>query len=174
MLRSLYSGVSGLQNHQVRMDVIGNNVANVNTTGFKKGRVTFEDIISQTLSGAARPTEQKGGVNAMQVGLGMSVASIDNIMTQGSLQTTGKNTDIAITGEGFFVVQDGDKIFHTRNGNFMIDSSGTLVNANGLRVQGWTSELFPTGEYLIDTAAPVGDLKIEQGQKVEAKETTVL
>lgn len=174
MLRSLYSGVSGLQNHQTRMDVIGNNVSNVNTTGFKKGRVTFQDILSQTTSGAARPTDTKGGVNAKQVGLGMSVASIDNIMTQGSLQTTGKNTDIAITGEGFFVLQDGDQIFHTRNGNFMIDRDGTLVNSNGMKVQGWTSELFPTGEYLIDTSAPVGDLRIEAGQKVEAKETNAV
>ncbi|MGL4676447.1 MAG: flagellar hook protein FlgE [Brevinema sp.] len=174
MLRSLYSGVSGLQNHQTRMDVIGNNVSNVNTTGFKKGRVTFQDILSQTSSGAARPTDTKGGVNAKQVGLGMSVASIDNIMTQGSLQTTGKNTDLAITGEGFFVLQDGDKIFHTRNGNFMTDRDGTLVNSNGLKVQGWSSELFPTGEYLVDTSAPVGDLKIEMGQKVEAQETALV
>ncbi len=171
MLRSLYAGVSGLQNHQTRMDVIGNNVANVNTTGFKKGRVTFQDILSQTASGSSRPSDTKGGVNAKQVGLGMSIASIENIMTQGSLQTTGKNTDLAITGEGFFVLQDGDKTYHTRNGNFMIDRDGTLVNSNGMKVQGWTSELFPTGEYLIDTAAPVGDLKIEPGQKVEAKET---
>jgi len=174
MLRSLYSGVSGLQNHQTRMDVIGNNVSNINTTGFKKGRVTFQDILSQTSSGAARPNDTRGGINAEQVGLGMSVASIDNIMTQGSLQTTGKNTDIAITGEGFFVAQDGDQSFHTRNGNFMIDSKGTLVNSNGLRIQGWMSEVFPNGEYLIDTSAPIGDLLIEPGQKVEAKETSAV
>lgn len=134
MLRSLYSGVSGLQNHQTRMDVIGNNVANVNTTGFKKGRVTFQDIISQMLSGAAKPTEERGGINAKQVGLGMSIASIDNIMTQGSFQTTGKNTDIALSGEGFFVLKDGENTYFTRNGNFMIDREGTLVNSNGLRV----------------------------------------
>ncbi|MGL4394891.1 MAG: flagellar hook protein FlgE [Brevinema sp.] len=174
MLRSLYSGVSGLQNHQTRMDVIGNNVSNVNTTGFKKGRVTFQDIISQTMSGSAKPNEIRGGINAKQVGLGMSVASIENIMTQGSLQTTGKNTDVAITGEGFFVLKDGDNTFHTRNGNFVLDAEGTLVNSNGLKVQGWSSELFPTGEYMIDTSAPVGDLKIEPGQKIEAKETTVV
>ncbi|MGL4561989.1 MAG: flagellar hook protein FlgE [Brevinema sp.] len=174
MLRSLYSGVSGLQNHQTRMDVIGNNVSNVNTTGFKKGRVTFQDIISQTMSGAAKPNDIRGGVNAKQVGLGMSVAAIENIMTQGSLQTTGKNTDLAITGEGFFVVEDGDQLFHTRNGNFVLDADGTLVNSNGLRVQGWMSELYPTGEYMIDTSAPINDLKIEPGQKVEAKETTTV
>ncbi len=171
MLRSLYAGVSGLQNHQTRMDVLGNNISNVNTTGFKKGRVTFQDILSQTSSSAARPTDSRGGINAKQVGLGMSVASIDTIMTQGSLQTTGKNTDLALTGEGFFVVQDGEQTFHTRNGNFMIDRDGTLVNSNGMRVQGWTAELFPTGEYIVDASAPVGDLKIEPGQKIEAKET---
>lgn len=174
MLRSLYSGVSGLQNHQTRMDVIGNNVANVNTTGFKKGRVTFQDIISQMMSGAARPTEERGGINAKQVGLGMSIASIDNIMTQGSFQTTGKNTDIALSGEGFFVLKDGENTYFTRNGNFMIDREGTLVNSNGLRVQGWQSAVYPGGEYLIDTNAPTMDLKIEQGQKVEAVETTTV
>ncbi|MGL4367404.1 MAG: flagellar hook protein FlgE [Brevinemataceae bacterium] len=174
MLRSLYSGVSGLQNHQTRMDVIGNNVSNVNTTGFKKGRVTFQDILSQTASGAARPNENRGGINPKQVGLGMSVASIDTLMTQGSLQTTGKNTDIAITGEGFFVVRDGDKEFHTRNGNFTVDRDGTLVNANGLRVQGWASELMDTGDYVVNTTVPIGDLRIEAGQKVEAKETNAV
>lgn len=174
MVRSLYSGVSGLQNHQTRMDVIGNNVANVNTHGFKKGRVTFQDILSQTTAGAAKPNEMRGGINAKQVGLGMSVASIDNIMTQGSLQTTGKNTDIALTGEGFFLMKDGDKTFFTRNGNFLVDRDGTLVDANGLRVQGWQSQAMATGEYIIDTSAPTADLQIQAGQKVEAKETGVV
>ena len=97
MMRSLYAGVSGLQNHQTRMDVIGNNISNVNTHGFKRGRVNFHDIISQTTSGAARPNEQRGGVNAKQVGLGVSIASIDTIHTQGALQTTNKVSDLAIT-----------------------------------------------------------------------------
>ena len=113
MMRSLFSGVSGMQNHQTRMDVIGNNVANVNTTGFKRGRVNFQDLISQQLSGASRPTEDLGGVNPKEVGLGMMVASIDTIFTQGALQTTGVNTDIAIQGNGFFVLKDGDKSFYT-------------------------------------------------------------
>ncbi|MGL5254129.1 MAG: flagellar hook protein FlgE [Brevinema sp.] len=174
MLRSLYSGVSGLQNHQTRMDVIGNNVANVNTTGFKKGRVTFQDIISQMVSGASRPTDERGGVNSKQVGLGMNIASIDTLMTQGSLQTTGKNTDVAISGEGFYVLKDGQNTFFTRNGNFMIDRDGTLVNSSGLRVQGWQSRQVEGGEYLIDTNAPTTDLKIEQGQKIEAVETSTV
>src|SRR4030042_1806885 len=100
MMRSLYSAVSGLMNHQTRMDVIGNNIANVNTTGFKKGRANFQDMLSQTLSGAARPSEEKGGVNPKQVGLGMVIATIDTLHTQGSLQSTGVNTDMAITGNG--------------------------------------------------------------------------
>ena len=104
MMRSLYSGVSGLQNHQTRMDVIGNNVSNVNTIGFKKGRVVFQDMISQGMRGAARPTEELGGVNPMQVGLGMTVASIDTIHTQGSLQSTGNTTDPGHPGERFFFI----------------------------------------------------------------------
>ncbi len=136
MMRSLYSAVSGLQNHQTRMDVIGNNVSNVNTTGFKKGRVTFQDILSQTLTGAAKPTDERGGLNPKQVGLGMTIASIDTLMNQGSLQVTGKNTDLAIAGEGFFVMKLGERTFYTRNGNFLIDKEGTLVNANGLKVPG--------------------------------------
>ena len=106
MMRSLYSGVSGLKNHQTRMDVIGHNVANVNTYGYKTQRVTFQDMLSQTISGAARPEENRGGVNPKQVGLGMNVASIDRIFTQGSFQTTGNQTDVAISGDGFFVVAD--------------------------------------------------------------------
>ena len=104
MMRSLYSGVSGLQNHQTRMDVIGNNIANVNTYGFKRGRVDFQDMISQQLSGAAKPTDEKGGVNPKEVGLGMSVAAIDTIFNQGNLQSTGVATDVAIQGNGFFVM----------------------------------------------------------------------
>src|SRR5512145_1694092 len=115
MMRSLYSGVAGLQNHQTRMDVLGNNIANVNTTGFKKGRTNFQDMLSQTLSGAARPTTEVGGVNPKQVGLGMTVASIDTIHTQGSLQTTGVMTDVAIQGDGFFVLTAGDRDYFTRN-----------------------------------------------------------
>ena len=141
MMRSLYSGVSGLQNHQTRMDVIGNNISNVNTTGFKRGRVNFQDMLSQQMSGAAKPTESVGGVNPKEVGLGMTVASIDTIHTQGSLQTTGVQTDLAIQGNGFFVLKNGDKTYFTRAGNFGIDNQGTLVNpANGLRVQGWMAE----------------------------------
>ncbi|UTC62285.1 flagellar hook protein FlgE [Treponema sp. OMZ 788] len=172
MMRSLFSGVSGMQNHQTRMDVIGNNVANVNTTGFKRGRVNFQDLISQQLSGASRPTEELGGVNPKEVGLGMMVASIDTIFTQGALQTTGVNTDLAIQGNGFFVLKDGEKTFYTRAGAFGLDRDGTLVNpANGMRVQGWMAQEVE-GLRLINTSGQTEDLSIPIGQKIDAKATT--
>ncbi|MCF7928026.1 MAG: flagellar hook protein FlgE [Spirochaetales bacterium] len=172
MLRSLYSGVSGLQNHQTRMDVIGNNISNVNTIGFKKGRVNFQDMLSQTMAGAASPTDEVGGVNPKQVGLGMQVASIDTIHTQGSLQTTGVMTDVAVQGNGLFVMQSGEKEFYTRAGAFGLDENGTLVNpSNGMRVQGWQAETVD-GEAVINTSDSVGDLVIPVGSKDPAAETT--
>ncbi len=174
MMRSLFSAVSGLQNHQTRMDVIGNNVANVNTTGFKKGRVTFQDILSQTLSGAAKPTDERGGLNPRQVGLGMNVASIDTLMMQGSIQTTGKNTDLAITGEGFFVVNSGDQTYFTRAGNFMLDRNGLLVNSNGLKVQGWNAVTMANGEPYTNVSGPLEDLVIPLGAKLEARPTSLV
>lgn len=139
MMRSMFSGVSGLKGHQTRMDVIGNNIANVNTTGFKASRVTFADMISQNLSGAASPNGNIGGVNPKQVGLGMSVASTDLIYTNGSVQQTGKNTDIAISrGDGLFVVKRGEQQFYTRNGAFSFDAEGNLtIPSTGLYVQGY-------------------------------------
>ena len=172
MMRSLYSGVSGLQNHQTRMDVIGNNISNVNTNGFKRGRVNFQDMISQQMSGAAKPTDELGGVNPKEVGLGMTVASIDNIFTQGNLQSTGVSTDIAIQGNGFFLLKSGEESFYTRNGAFGLDRDGTLVNpANGMRVQGWMAEEV-NGQMLVSTAATPEDLIIPVGSKDPAKETT--
>jgi len=172
MMRSLYAGVSGLQNHQIRMDVLGNNISNVNTVGFKKGRVTFHDMLSQTMSGAAKPTDEVGGVNPKQVGLGMMVASIDTIHTQGSLQTTGVMTDLAIEGNGFFVEKAGDKTFYTRAGNFGLDKDGTLVNpANGLRVQGWLAQTVG-GITSVNTAGDTEDLIIPVGDKDPASATT--
>jgi flagellar hook protein FlgE len=171
MMRSLYSGVSGLQNHQIRMDVLGNNIANVNTYGFKKSRVSFQDILSQTIAGAAAPTAEKGGVNPKQVGLGMTVASIDKIFTQGSLQTTGLNLDLALQGDGFFVLERGEELFYTRAGAFALDRDGTLVNpANGLRVKGW--QAIQTGnEYLINSSGDLEDIIIPVGGKDPARAT---
>ena len=172
MMRSLFAGVAGLQNHQVRMDVVGNNIANVNTTGFKKGRVNFQDLLYQQMSGAARPTDEIGGVNPKEIGLGMMIASIDTIHTQGSLQTTGVGTDLAVQGQGFFVLKNGEKSFFTRAGAFGLDNEGTLVNpANGMRVQGWMARDVG-GTQRIDTARDVEDLVIPVGSKDPAKATT--
>ncbi len=171
MMRSLYSGVSGLQNHQTRMDVIGNNISNVNTTGFKRGRVNFQDMISQQLSGAAKPTEELGGVNPKDIGLGMTVATIEQVFTQGNLQTTGVSTDVAIQGNGFFILKNGDESFYTRNGAFGLDRDGTLVNpANGMRVQGWMAREL-NGEQVVQTSATPTDLVIPVGSKDPAKAT---
>ena len=169
MMRSLFAGVSGMQNHQTRMDVIGNNVSNVNTTGFKRGRVNFQDMISQQLSGAAAPTTEVGGVNPKEVGLGVTTASIDTIFTQGNLQSTGVSTDIAIQGNGFFVLKNGEETFYTRAGTFGVDKDGTLVNpANGLRVQGYMAREL-NGEMVINTAGYTEDLIIPVGSKDPAK-----
>ncbi|HPV98171.1 MAG: flagellar hook protein FlgE [Spirochaetota bacterium] len=173
MMRSLFSGVSGLKNHQTRMDVIGHNISNVNTYGYKTSRVTFQDMLSQTLSGAAKPEENKGGVNPRQVGLGMTIASIDRIFTQGSLQTTGNQTDLAISGDGFFVVAEGDKNYYTRAGNFALDRDGMLVNpANGLRVQGWMATTNERGEKVANPSGTPEDIIIPIYGKVDARETS--
>ena len=174
MMRSLFSGVSGLQNHQTRMDVIGNNISNINTTGFKRGRVNFQDIIYQQLQGAARPTEDLGGVNPKEVGLGMSIASIDTLHIQGSLQTTGVQTDLAIVGQGFFILDDMGKQLYTRAGAFSLDSEGVLVNpANGMKVQGWMAREVE-GYNMLDISRPVEELVIPVGSKDPARATTVV
>jgi len=137
MLRSMYSGISGLKNLQTKLDVIGNNVANVNTYGFKKSRVTFSDAMNQTVSGASAATANRGGTNSKQIGLGSTIATIDTIHTQSSLQTTGRDLDLGISGDGYFVVKQGDSLSYTRAGNFYLDDNGTLVNSNGLKVQAY-------------------------------------
>ena len=150
MLRSMYSGISGLKNFQTKLDVIGNNISNVNTYGFKKGRVTFQDMISQTVARASESTNTKGGTNAMQVGLGSSISSIDTITTQGNMQSTGRLLDLAISGDGYFAVGEANatatattsttsnvnNIGYTRSGNFYLDSKGFLVNSEGKYVLG--------------------------------------
>ena len=174
MMRSLFSGVSGLQNHQIRMDVIGNNISNINTTGFKRNRVNFQDLIYQQLQGAARPTEDLGGVNPKEVGLGMMIASIDTLHLQGSLQTTAVQTDLAIVGQGFFILDDMGKQLFTRAGAFSLDADGVLVNpANGMKVQGWMAQELE-GYSVIDVSSPVGELVIPVGGKDPAKATTMV
>jgi flagellar hook protein FlgE len=141
MLRSMFSGVSGLRSHQTKMDVIGNNIANVNTVGFKASRVTFQEVYNQTLKAASAPTSAtgRGGTNAHSIGLGVSVASIDVFHTQGGAQRTDKATDLSLDGDGFFILSDGTRNYYTRAGNFIEDPHGYLVAANGLKVQGWTN-----------------------------------
>ena len=139
MMRSLYSAISGLKNHQVKMDVIGNNIANVNTTGFKRSRVSFATALSQTMKGASAPSPTMGGTNATQVGLGAMIGSIDQIMTQGSSQTTGNPTDMMLQGTGFFVLNNNGQSVYSRAGGFGQDSEGTLVDpATGAKVQGYS------------------------------------
>lgn len=168
MMRSLFSGVQGLRAHQVRMDVIGNNIANVNTTAFKAGRVNFGDMYSQMLAGASRPTTAVGGTNAKQVGLGVDVSSIDTIQTQGALQLTGRTTDLAIAGQGLFVLREGGRFLYSRAGNFDMDAEGFLVNpATGQRVQGWLPDangVFPTRDAssMTDVRIPLTDAQLAQ------------
>ena len=141
MMRSLYSAISGLKNHQVKMDVIGNNIANVNTTGFKRSRTTFSTMLSQTLKGASAPVgaapSTQGGTNPVQVGLGAMLGSIDQVMTQGSAQSTGKDTDLMLQGAGFFILNNNGQRVYTRAGGFSFDSIGNLIDpATGALVQG--------------------------------------
>ncbi|GAB4246440.1 flagellar hook protein FlgE [Deferrisoma sp.] len=137
MLRSFYSGIAGLRNHQQAMDVIGNNIANVNTPGFKGSRTTFMDTLNQTLQGAREASTALGGRNPIQIGLGMTVAAVDKNMTQGALQSTGNNLDLAIEGQGFFIVGQEDNYFYTRAGAFQVDDEFNLVTNTGDRVFGW-------------------------------------
>ncbi|QUH26283.1 flagellar hook protein FlgE [Serpentinicella alkaliphila] len=137
MMRSMFSAVSGLRAHQTRMDVIGNNIANVNTAGFKGARVTFQEVFNQTLRGAGSPQAGKGGTNPQQVGLGISIASMDTFHIRGSVETTGYNTDAMINGEGFFIVADGDVRSYTRAGSFGLDEAGNLVTADGFKLLGY-------------------------------------
>jgi flagellar hook protein FlgE len=132
MMRSLFSAVSGLKSNQTAMDIIGNNIANVNTIGYKTSRTVFQDIFSQTIANATAPTTSRGGSNAKQVGLGSNISTIGMNMTEGSTQSTSNPLDFAISGEGFFVIDDGSGGFiYTRNGALQLDSNGFLVNANG-------------------------------------------
>lgn len=150
MLRSLYSGVSGMRGFQTKLDVIGNNIANVNTIGFKGSRAMFKDILSQTVAGVTAPADGAGGVNAKQIGLGVTLSAIDTVHTPGSAMTTNVVTDLRIDGDGFFAVRDGEDggIFLTRDGNFKMDAAGQIVTSDGYRVMG-ADDVLP----VIDTAA---------------------
>jgi flagellar hook protein FlgE len=168
MLRSLFTGISGLTNHQTKLDVIGNNIANVNTTGYKTGRAIFQDMMTQTLSGASSSQGTMGGTNARQVGLGVQLATIDNLHTQGALQSTGVMTDLGIQGDGFFVLNQNGRQLFSRDGSFGLDNVGMLVEpATGLRVQGWTAV-----NGVVDTTQPIGDLTIPVAARMNARAST--
>lgn len=165
MLRSLYSAVSGLSVNQKSMDVIGNNIANVNTIGYKQGRAVFQDLMSQTLIGGKTPTDSRGGINPRQVGSGAYLAAVDNIFEQGVLKSTNRTGDLAIEGEGLFIVrgEGAQQNYYTRAGDFNFDSSGTLTNPSGYKVQGWMSDPV-TGELNAD--ATVGDIVLGPEYKI--------
>ena len=169
MIRSLYDGISGLRSHQVAMDVTGNNIANVNTVGFKAGRVTFKESMVQLLKGPSRPPGEAGGTNPMQVGLGSSVGSIDTVLTQGNLQSTGQITDLALEGQAYFAYSNGTGTFYSRNGGLQFDSTGRLVcPTNGFTLQGMTAA--PDGSFPVGSR--IGDIRIPFGEKAPAKATT--
>ncbi len=168
MIRSLNSGVMSLKNHQLSMDVTSHNIANVNTKGYKASRVTFKESMAQMLTGATRPVGNRGGINPMQVGLGMEVGSIDSIMGQGALNSTGQITDLAITGRSYFAFSSGSEMLYSRNGAFQIDGEGNLVSpSNGYRLQGVSAN--HEGVYS-PTAVP-DDIRIPYGEKSPAKAT---
>ena len=169
MLRSMNSAITGLKMHQMYMDVIGNNIANVNTNAFKTGRINFQSLLSSTIRSSVAPTELRGGINNVQVGMGMTVAGVEQVNTQGAFNTTSKVTDMAIQGDGFFVMTDGFQNFYTRDGSFDLDQGGMLVSPNtGLRVAGWIAD----NGVINATGAPKGGITIPLGQKVEAKRTS--
>ncbi|EMO8303752.1 flagellar hook protein FlgE [Campylobacter coli] len=171
MMRSLWSGVSGLQAHQVAMDVEGNNISNVNTTGFKYSRADFGTMFSQTVKIATAPTDGRGGSNPLQIGLGVSVSSTTRIHFQGSVQTTDKNTDVAINGDGFFMVSDDGGLtrYLTRSGDFKLDAYGNFVNNAGFVVQGWNINW---DDQTIDSSRSPQNIFIDPGMHIPAAKST--
>ncbi|ECR3483518.1 flagellar hook protein FlgE [Campylobacter coli] len=171
MMRSLWSGVSGLQAHQVAMDVEGNNISNVNTTGFKYSRADFGTMFSQTVKIATAPTDGRGGSNPLQIGLGVSVSSTTRIHSQGPVQTTDKNTDVAINGDGFFMVSDDGGLtrYLTRSGDFKLDAYGNFVNNAGFVVQGWNINWDTQS---IDSSRSPQNIFIDPGMHIPAAKST--
>jgi len=169
MLRSMFSGVSGLRAHQSMMDVIGNNISNVNTAGYKSSQVVFEDLLSQVLRGAGSPQAAAGGTNPAQVGLGVRVGGISTSFSQGAAQLTGRSTDLSVNGDGFFYVKSQGQNFYTRLGNFSFDTNGRLVTPDGYVAQGWLAN-----NGAINTNASTADLVMPLGQTLPPTQTTSL
>ncbi|GAA0483315.1 flagellar hook protein FlgE [Paractinoplanes deccanensis] len=169
MLRSLYSGISGLHAHQMMMDVTGNNIANVNTVGYKASTVQFQDTLSQMVGAAGSPQDGMAGTNPAQVGLGVRNAGISSNFSQGSAQTTGKAGDMMIQGDGFFITRRGQEELYTRAGSFFFDANGVLATATGEPVQGWTAE-----DGVVNTAGKPGDIKMPLGQSIPPVATSTI
>jgi flagellar hook protein FlgE len=167
MLRSLFSGISGLRSHQTMMDVVANNIANVNTTGFKSSNVIFEDTLSQIIRSSGAPGAGVGGTNPAQIGLGVQVGTIQTNFLQGSAQTTNKPTDLLIQGDGFFVLKDGNEQVYTRAGAFTFDTDGYLVNSQGSYIQG-----FPAVGGVVDPYGTPGDIRLQAGSTIASSPTT--
>lgn len=168
MIRSMSSALSGLRNHQVMLDVVGNSIANVSTVGFKGSSTVFSDVLTQTLNGASAPGAQTGGSNPSQIGLGSRLAATIQSFSQGAIQRTGRTTDLAIQGDGFFVVSNGSQNLYTRAGSFTLDASGNLATPDGMLVQGWSADATGT----IDTNTAIGPVQIRVGDLLPPNQTT--
>ncbi|TRW45630.1 flagellar hook protein FlgE [Georgenia yuyongxinii] len=166
MLRSLFSGISSLRSHQTMLDVTGNNIANVNTTGYKAARTQFEDTLSQVIQNAGAPQAGQGGTNPAQVGLGVQVSAITNDFSDGATQQTGRALDMKITGDGFFIINDGTEQLFTRAGAFTLDALGQLTTAGGALVQGWSA---PNGQ--INATGPLGAITLPVSTTMGARLT---
>lgn len=169
MLRSLYSGISGLHAHQQMMDVTGNNIANVNTVGYKASTVQFQDTLSQMMGAAGAPQNGEGGTNPAQVGLGVRNAGILSNWSQGSQETTGRSGDMMIQGDGFFIARSGNEDLYTRAGSFSFDANGKLVTATGASVQGWTAT-----NGVVNAAGKPGDITMPLGSSIAPKATSTM
>ncbi len=167
MLRSLFSGVSGLDANQEMIDTIGNDIANVNTTGYKSNSIEFEDLLSQTISGATAPSANIGGINPTQVGLGVKVAGIEANFTQGTSEQTGNPLDLSIQGDGFFICNGNGQTYYTRAGALQLDANGQLVTPDGYLVQGWAAD----SQGNINSSGPLTNLAIPSGQSIGANAT---
>jgi len=161
MLRSMFAAISGLRNHQTMMDVVGNNIANINTTGFKGSNTVFSEVLSQTIRGAGAATSSGGGSNPTQIGLGSRIAAVTSSFSQGAMQRTNRSTDFAIQGDGFFAIDQGGEKLYTRAGAFSVDALGRLVNQEGGLVQGWAAQ---AGS--VATTGPVGPIVIPVGDLI--------
>jgi len=170
MIRSMFSAISGLRNHQTMMDVVGNNISNVNTAGFKSSAIVFSDVLSQSSRGAGRATATSGGTNPNAIGLGSKVSTISANFEQGSLQRTGRSTDFAVQGDGFFIVESTSGRSYTRAGSFGVDSLGRITTADGGFIQGWQADAVGN----VGTNGPIGNVTLPVGGLISPVQTTLV